>query len=44
MVVGGVGDWVGDGDYCRVGRSELKKKGFINKRNSFINWSDLMKK
>ena len=40
----GVGDWVGDGDYCWVGRGELQKKSFIIKVNSFMNWSDLMKK
>ena len=40
----GVGDWVGDGDYCEVGRDEFQKISFIIKGNSFINWSDLMKK
>ena len=40
----GVGDWVGDGDYCGVGRGEFQKISFIIKGNSFINWSDLMKK
>ena len=40
----GVGDCVADGDYCGVGRGEFQEKSFIIKGNSFINWSDLMKK